>query len=344
MTAELCDEPVREDLEPVESVAGSTSLADLLARPGTRAVLLAGSRDPHAKLTLVLLDAYGPGFVVKVPTTATAADVVRTEGTLLGTLHGHGLGSLAATLPRPAGYVTADGLDALVTGALPGRPMTVSYHTWRHTARRRRVRADFVAAGDWLAELQRRSAGPRAPVTMFGDALDAIDGRFGPQPDLRERLDGPAAALAGESTPRTVVHGDYWYGNLLVADNRVRGVVDWEAGALVGEPLRDVARFAVSYALYLDRHTRPGRPVAGHSGLRADDWGAGLTYALTGTGWFPDLVARYVTDALTRLGADPRRWRDVLLAGVAEVAATADHPEFARAHLDLLARLPEVPA
>ncbi len=342
MTTALSDEPVRDDRARVEAAAGTTSLADLLGRPGVRAVLLAGSRDPNAKLTLVLLDGYGPGFVVKVPTTPAAADVVRTEGTLLGTLHGHGLGSLAATVPRPVGYATANGLDALVTGALPGRPMTVAYHSWRHTARPRRVRADFTAAANWLAELQRRSAGPPARVTMLGDALDAIDARFGPQPGLRERLGGHAAALAAESTPRTVVHGDYWHGNLLVADGEMGGVVDWESGSLAGEPLRDVARFAVSYALYLDRHTRPGRRIAGHRGVRADGWGAGLKHVLSGNGWFPDLVARYVTDALTRLGADPRRWRDVLLAGVAEVAATADHPDFARAHLDLLGRLPEV--
>ena len=56
------------------------------------------------------------------------------------------------------------------------------------------------------------------------------------------------------------MHGDYWPGNLLLHRGRVSGVVDWEAGALAGEPLRDVVRFVLSYALYLDRHTRAGRP------------------------------------------------------------------------------------
>ena len=125
------------------------------------------------------------------------------------------------------------------------------------------------------------------------------------------------------------MHGDYWFGNLLVDGDRVVGVVDWEAGALAGEPLRDVARFAVSYALYLDRHARPGRRVPGHPGLRADSWGVGIARAVAGEGWFGDLVREYVQAALGRLGRPESLWPDVLLAGVAEVAATADHDDFA---------------
>jgi hypothetical protein len=95
----------------------------------------------------------------------------------------------------------------------------------------------------------------------------------------------------------------------------------------------------VSYALYLDRHTRPGRRVRGHRRLRADRWGAGLAYAVAGEGWFPDLVRDYLMDALARLGVPTGLWREVLIAGIADVIATADHPEFARNHLDLLISL-----
>jgi hypothetical protein len=323
-------------------------LADVLARPGTRVVLLGGSRDPNAKVTLVLLDDHGPAFVVKAATTQAAAHVVRNEGYLLDGLAGIGLGSLAPTVPRALGYLSAEGLPALVTTALVGVPMSVRYHAWRHTARRRKVRADFAAAGAWLAGLQRRTAGRVAPITLLGDAMRSIEERFAGHPALprlHARLDTSAAALSAHSTPRTVVHGDYWYGNLLTEGGRVVGVVDWESGSLVGEPLRDVARFAVSYALYLDRHVRPGRRVPGHRQLRADAWGAGLAYAVKGAGWFPGVVRGYVTDALNRLSLPTDLWRDVLLMGIADVAATADHPDFARAHVDLLAwLLAEVPA
>jgi hypothetical protein len=187
--------------------------------------------------------------------------------------------------------------------------------------------------------MQSRTARGRAPVTLLHDALDTIVTRFADHPavpSLRRELTAPADRLRLRATPRTVVHGDYWFGNLLVAGDRVVGVVDWEAGALAGEPLRDVARFAVSYALYLDRHVRPGQRVPGHRSLRADSWGAGLTFATRGRGWFGRLVREYLAEALGRLGLPGSLWTDVLLAGIADVAATADHPAFARSHLDLL--------
>ena len=132
------------------------------------------------------------------------------------------------------------------------------------------------------------------------------------------------------------MHGDYWFGNLLVDGGQVAGVVDWENGEQHGEPLRDVARFAVSYSLYLDRHVAPGARVPGHRALRASGWGAGLAYAVTGDGWYPDAVRQFCALALKRLGADPACGPDLLLAGIADVAATADNSEFALAHLDLL--------
>jgi hypothetical protein len=238
--------------------------------------------------------------------------------------------------------VDADGMPAMVTTGLPGAPMQVRYHGWRHTARRSRVAADFTAAGSWLAALHAATADASEPVDFAAISLSRIEDRFPDHPALatvRPRLSGAAERLAAARTPRTVVHGDFWAGNLLLRDGRVSGVVDWEAGELAGEPLRDVVRFALSYSLYLDRHARPGRRVPGHAGLRADRFGAGVVAAVCGPGWIHALVRDFVTDALTRLGAPAGLWREALLAGVAEVAASADHPDFAAAHLQLLAEL-----
>jgi aminoglycoside phosphotransferase len=315
------------------------SLETLMSRPGIHPVLLAGSRDPNAKLTMMLIDECGPAFAVKIATTDASAVVVRSEGQLLAALHNAGLGALAASVPRPVGFVTSHDLPALVTGALSGTPMAVSYHAWRHTARRRTVRADFDAAAEWLAGLHRRTAGDSKPVTMLAESLNRIEERFGKQRQLRSRLSGPANRLARQVTPRTAVHGDYWFGNILIDKKKVVGVVDWEAGAFVGEPLRDVARFAVSYALYLDRHVASGASIPGHRSLRASEWGVGLTHAANGPGWFNDVALSFCAAALARLGANPACARDLILAGIADVAATADHPEFARSHLDLLRRL-----
>ena len=243
------------------------------------------------------------------------------------------------TLPRPAGVFDADGLLAVATSVVPGVPMRASYHAFRHLAGPASVRADFTAAGNWLAALHADSQAGAAPIALLDGVAERIAARWpgdARATALAGQLGPMAVRLASATTPRTVVHGDFWAGNLLVTGDTVTGVVDWASGDLSGEPLRDVARFALSYSLYLDRHTRPGRQVAGHPGLRADGWGAGIRHAITGQGWFGDLVRGFVAIALVRLGAPARLWRDTLLAGLAEVAATADHPDFAARHRDLL--------
>ncbi|HXM53767.1 MAG TPA: hypothetical protein VOB72_00125, partial [Candidatus Dormibacteraeota bacterium] len=154
-----------------------------------------------------------------------------------------------------------------------------------------------------------------------------------------ERLRVLEGALAGAGRVRSAVQGDFWFGNLLVAKRSVSGVVDWEHGALDGQATRDWARFALGYALYLDRHTAAGRPVRGHRGLRAGAWGAGVVHAVEGAGWFPELFRTFLQRGLARLGEPPGLWRHVALVGLAEVAAVADHDAFAERHLELFQRL-----
>ena len=178
--------------------------------------------------------------------------------------------------------------------------------------------------------------------------------RFADDPAIEgalARLRATHARLGASTTSRTAVHGDFWFGNLLAIGDQISGVIDWESGAIWGEPLRDIVRFAITYALYLDRHSPAGGRVAGHRGLRSGVWGSGIEFALDGSGWFSDLFREFIAGGLSRLGADPARWRDAALAGIAEVAATADHDAFARLHLQLFARLsgragqlPEKPA
>jgi hypothetical protein len=79
--------------------------------------------------------------------------------------------------------------------------------------------------------------------------------------------------------------------------------------------------------------------VRGHPGLRAGAWGAGVHYALDGSGWFPELFRRFLRDGLARLGASPACWRDAAIAGLAEAAAYMDDHDFARRQLELLRRV-----
>jgi hypothetical protein len=177
---------------------------------------------------------------------------------------------------------------------------------------------------------------------MEADVASRLSSRFHDVPGLRDdlgRLGEICARLRRYATPRTAVHGDLWLGNVLLDGRRVSGVVDWEGGTASGEPVRDLVRFALMYALFLDRRTKVGRRVPGHRVLGAGDWGAGVVYALDGTGWFPELFRRFLRNGLARLGASPGRWRDAALAGIAETAAFTDDEDFGRLHLELFRRL-----
>jgi len=319
-------------------------LRALLSTPGSRVVLLDGSRDPNSGVTM-LLTAPGstePHLAVKVATTPAAADVLEREARLLVELRRRPLPRVDRTLPRHAGVFDADGMLAVATSVVPGVPMRTRYHAFRHLARPGSVRGDFAAARDWLTALHADSMAAAAPIALLDGVAAQVAARW---PDdaravtLADRLGPLAARLSSAGTPRTVVHGDFWAGNLLVSRDTVTGVVDWAAAELSGEPLRDVVRFVLSYSLYLDRHTRPGRPVRGHPGLRAEGWGAGIRYGMSGQGWYGQLVRDFVESALVRLGAPAGLWRAALLAGLGEVAATADHPDFAVRHRDLLWQL-----
>ncbi len=288
--------------------------SSLLDMPGMQTLFIALSKDPNAKVSVLLIPRgrTQPTLAVKLPTTVGAEATIAAERA------------------------------SLVTTALPGSPMTTRYHAWRHLATPAAVRADFLAVQTWLAKFQTASAAERAPIDMDGGTTDTLRMRFAGEPRLDGllfRLNAVHARLRANTTPRTAVHGDFWFGNLLLVGGEISGVIDWESGSTRGEPVRDIVRFALSYALYLDRHTRAGHRVVGHPGLRAGPWGCGIAWAFDGEGWFPDVVREFVQDGLKRLGADPERWREAMLAGVAEVAATADHPDFARRHFELFDRL-----
>jgi len=315
----------------------------LLAVPGMDSVVLALSKDPNAKLTVLLLPRgrSEPVVAAKVPTTEVARRVVEAERNVLEALRRRLPPDLGATVPQVVAVAGAPG-SVLTTAAMAGTPLSTSYHAWRHLASPAKVRADFAIVDRWLGSFQAATAGDVSPCDLGAGLDSSIGQRFEDDADMASGLAALGVIsqrLGNLRTPRTAVHGDFWFGNLLVAGGRISGVVDWESASPSGDPLRDVARFALSYSLYLDRHSRAGREVSGHPGLTAGPWGAGITYAIDGQGWFPDAFRGFLQDSLKRLGGDPQTWRDVALAGLAEIAATADHPEFARHHWELFKRL-----
>jgi len=327
----------------------SRSVHDLLADPQSRGVLIAASKDPDAKLTFVVTppapDRGGTGqaIAVKIPTTVAAGAAVEHEGRMLVHLRRCRLGPIADTVPRYVETLRLDDRPVLVSTAMTGTPMSTSYHQWLHTARPRIVAADLALAWDWLRRFQSATAVGIAPVRWAAEVAERLAGRWDGHPALPAALDRLAVADEGLRTVRvrrTAVHGDFWFGNVLVTGATVTGVVDWEAGAPEDWPLRDLVRFALSYSLYLDRHTRPGHRVAGHPGLRREGFAPGVGYALLGRGWLPRQVRFFLADGLATAGAPPALWYAAALTGIGEVAATANHDGFGAGHLELLAGLP----
>jgi len=323
------------------------TLSELVDRAGHRTLLLGSSKDPNAKVTMLLLPPAGdaPVFAVKIPTTAVAERAVEAEVSVLRRLHGNGLAVVADTIPRVVELVEHRGRTALVTNALSGVPLSRLYVERRHTGSARLVARDFAVVGEWLRRFQDATATVSGPETRTRIA-DTIRERFAD--DTGAAADAVQVAeleakVSAQARIGTAVHGDFWFGNVLVCNDCVTGVVDWEAAAVCGDPTRDVVRFALSYALYLDRRTRRGKRVRGHDGLVAGRWGTGVELAFDGSGWFPELFRGFVRDGLAHAGAEPAAWREHVLVGIAEVAATADDPAFAARHLELFRRLARRP-
>lgn len=331
----------------MNATPGRRPVAPILEQRDARGVLLAASRDPDAKITYVALGGrHQTGLVLKIPATNGAAAAVEREGRMLVDLRRNGLGRLADTVPRYVASLDLGGRPVLVSTALPGLPMSQRYHGWRHTSRPAAVARDLEVAGRWLEHLQTVTARAEAPVTWAATTASALRGRWDGDPLLPaalERLESAGENLAVCRTPLTAVHGDFWFGNLLLTGRRVSGVVDWEYGEPQGCPLRDLARFALSYSLYLDRHTRQGHSVRGHPGLSRTGVAPGVRYALDGNSWLHRLERDFLVRGLVRLGVPAARWYDVALTGVAEVAASANDDDFGHDHLQLLAELPAYP-
>ncbi|MDQ1484440.1 MAG: hypothetical protein QOJ62_133 [Actinomycetota bacterium] len=319
---------------------------DPLTASNVHTIAIGLSKDPNPKTTVLIFwpGASTPWGAAKLPCTDGARRAVAREGAFLLEVHRAFSGPVLHTIPRRlSSFETNLPDDSMVVSALGGAPMSVGYGRRDHLRRPENVRHDLAILSAWMREMQSTTTQAHGPIELCEPILSRLRSRFGSEP-ITDRvvraLEPVARNLANRAGPKTVVHGDLWLGNVLVDDTEVTGVVDWESAELTGEPLRDVARFGLTYALYLDRRTRPGGRIRGH-GIRAASWGIGVTHVMTGDGWFPDLLRGYFRSAMARLGADPASWRGLVLLGLADVAGSADDDAFAHRHLVLLDQLKE---
>ena len=321
------------------------------SRPARLAPLVVGHRRPTTGMVTVLLFRRGdrsPSVVAKLPRYGPTGEPLRREAAALervrGAIAGGPLaGAVLDAIPRPLGLHDVDGTEVLLQTGMPGGHLVAATAGRRMYPARLARRLELMLG--WCLELQAASA-RRVTVDdellhcklepLAKECLAAMDA----DPRVAALLDRSleaAAGLRGTALPLVVCHGDYWAGNVMVAADRVRGVIDWERAALDELPLWDLVKAVGSAAYHLDRY----RCLPRHGPGALPGWGdlgpwAGIGDPAFATGFRAAFVqqcwlARVTRDALTcafRRGGIPLGWLPVALTFylVRQVVQASDSP------------------
>jgi aminoglycoside phosphotransferase (APT) family kinase protein len=236
---------------------------------GSGPVSIAPLGGGHSNLTF-LCERGDARFVLRrpppPPLPPSAHDVVR-ESTILAGLHGAGVRVPAVlavcreddVLGVPFYLMTeADGvpIDATLPPAVdtPAEHARLGRDVIEALAEVHAV--DPVASG--LASIGRPAGYLRRQLRRFAGLWEVNRTRELP---LVGEVAGRLEASVPESSPATIVHGDYRVGNLLAsteAPARVTAILDWEL-ATIGDPLADLGYLVATYA---DRETPTGSGIA----------------------------------------------------------------------------------
>jgi hypothetical protein len=287
-------------------------LAELLSNRAAEVVdIRAGSRPMTHRLTVAdratrreLLGAVAASCEEGVP-------AVEEEGHLLVELRRGDHTPAVRVAPRHVGVAEHAGRPVLLMTPLPGR---------RLSARTRPGSRDVAGVFDWLGGLR---AGPRldpVPIDLGREAVETLTAQSMSDPVVARVLELVACSrdrLEGLQVRPAVTHGSLSMEKITVEGGRVAGVEDWACATLAGDPVRDLAGFAVACAAL------------------------NLASLLTGRNAVPSTLRRGVRAGLRSLGVDPRLYADVLVLAVAEWAA---EPALPRRHAGLVALLSCTPA
>jgi aminoglycoside phosphotransferase/SAM-dependent methyltransferase len=321
------------------------------SRPERLAPLVVGHRRPTTGMVTVLLFRTGdrsPSVVAKLPRYGPTGEPLRREAAALERVRGAiAVGTLAGAvrdaIPRPLGLHKVDGTEVLLQTGMPGMHLVAATASGRaHPAKLAR-RLELLLG--WCLELQAASA-RRVTVddALLADRLEplAAEGLAAMDADPRvatllDRSLEAAAGLRGTALPLVVCHGDYWAGNVVVAEGSVRGVIDWERATLDDLPLWDLVKAVGSAAYHLDRYRSLPRRGPGAlpgwgdlgpwAGIGDPVFAASFRAAFVQQGW----LAGVTRDALVRAfgrGGIPLGWLPVALTFylVRQVVQASDSP------------------
>ncbi|PRZ44203.1 aminoglycoside phosphotransferase (APT) family kinase protein [Antricoccus suffuscus] len=268
----------------------ATLLADEFADPGLEIRALRQLTGGASRETWAFEAAYGgtvkPLILRRDPPSAPRPDLMLIEAAALRE-------AARVGVPEPE-VVTTSG-DPQILGA----PFVLMHYVDGETLARKILREDAFAAvrpqlaaqcGEILAQIH----------TMDIDALPGLYEEYDVLTTMRSRLDelgwpSPTLELAlrwledhrPAPTGRTVVHGDFRHGNLIIDPDGVRAVLDWEV-VHIGDPMEDLGWMCV----------------------RA--WRFGAPLPVGGFGEYDDLYRAYERVSGTPVDPDSAFWWQVL--------------------------------
>jgi hypothetical protein len=255
----------------------------------------AGSRSQTHRVTVCERASGQALFTAVIADREEATAAVEHEGRLLVELRRGDHGPAARVAPRHIGVAEHRGRPVLLVSPTAGPPLG--------SAGRRPTRRDVAAVIDWLVALWDGGRPDSCPPDLGAAAVDALLTRHSSdaaRAAVLDRLCVARARLSRVRVPQTISHGALTADQVVVTQDRVTDVDDWGCGTVAGDPLRDLASFAVACAdLRMDYLLRSRRSVA--TALRGG-----------------------VRRGLAALGVDPQLGGEVLLLAIAEQAAATD--------------------
>jgi len=281
---------------PMPRTTHRTALAELISdRCAEITDVRAGSRLQTHRLTICERGSRRPLFTAVIADREESTAAVEHEGRLLVELRRGDYGSAALVAPRHIGIAEHCGRPVLLVSPTAGLPLD--------PAGGRPTRRDVAAVIEWLIALWDGGRPDSCPPDLGATAVDALLTRHSADADraaVLDRLCLARARLSRVRVPQTISHGALTPDRVAVTQDRVTGVDDWGCGTIAGDPLRDLASFALASAnLRMDYLLRSRRSVA--TALRAG-----------------------IRRGLAALGVDTQLGGEVLLLAIAEQAAATD--------------------
>lgn len=251
------------------------------AAPDSRRLIL--GRPGGTKVTWVVAVAHGP----------REHNAVDNEEQVLRHAHSVLRGGLRSSIPELKERIEVySSLDGLLLTAVPG----LSVGDRRRTTQR--TRELLTAVPRWIGGLWTDSASGTERTDLGAADVQAVLAQHQPIPRLEPAMDAIRRArlrIAEYEVPQTLTHGCLCPRHVTLVEG-VLGVDDWGAGAIAGDPLRDVGRFAIGVA------------------------GGRLPEVLSGKSAFAGEIRQFLGAVLVHTPVPTQLWREVLVLTQLELA------------------------